>query len=71
MILKMFTQLIILVFIRIQPLSITGSILTEKKFNQLNGNFVTELNLANYAKGTYLIKIASDKGNFIRRVVVE
>jgi len=55
----------------IQTLSITGAILSEKKFDQVNGNFVTELNLANYAKGTYLIKIASDKGNFIRRVVVE
>ncbi len=55
----------------IQTMSITGAILSEKKFDNVNGNFVTEIDLSNYAKGTYLVKIISNKGNFIRRVVVE
>jgi len=55
----------------IQTLSITGAILAEKKFENVHGEFITELDLANYAKGSYLIKIISNRGNFIRRVVVE
>lgn len=57
--------------VTIQTMSITGALLSEKKFEKVNGEFVTELNLASYAKGTYLIKILSDRGNFIRRIVVE
>jgi hypothetical protein len=55
----------------IQTMSITGAILAEKKFNQVNGEFVTELDMSNYAKGSYMLKIISNKGNFTRKVVVE
>ena len=54
----------------IQTLSITGSLLSEKKFDKVHGDFVTELDLENYAKGTYLVKIVSNRGNFVRRIVV-
>jgi len=55
----------------IQTMSITGAILAEKKFDQVNGEFVTELDMSNYAKGSYMLKIISNKGNFTRKVVVE
>ncbi len=55
----------------IQTMSITGAILSENKFDQVHGDFVTELDMSNYAKGSYMIKIVSNKGNFIRKVVVE
>jgi hypothetical protein len=57
--------------LRIQTLSITGALLAEKKFDQVKGDFSTELDLSNYASGTYLIKFISDRGNFVRRIVVE
>ncbi|MBK7763398.1 MAG: T9SS type A sorting domain-containing protein [Bacteroidetes bacterium] len=57
--------------LNISILNITGTVLDQKQFDKIQGEFVTELNLTNYAKGTYLIKINSDKGNFVRRVVVE
>jgi hypothetical protein len=57
--------------IAIQTFSITGALLSEKKFENVLGEMVTELDMRNYAKGTYLVKITSSRGNFIRRVVVE
>lgn len=57
--------------ISIQTLNIAGAMLAEKKLSKVKGEFVTELDLSNYAKGTYLIKIVSEHGNYVRRVVVE
>lgn len=55
----------------ISIMSITGATLNQKHFSKVNGSFVTEFDLAKYAKGIYMIKIASDKGTFVRRAVVE
>jgi hypothetical protein len=52
-------------------LSVTGATLQEKSFSAGKGNFVTELDMSGFAKGTYMLKISSKQGNFVRRVVVE
>jgi len=57
--------------LQISILNIAGATLEEKQFDKVEGEFITELNLANYAKGTYMVKITSEQGSFIRRVVIE
>ncbi|MBP6625348.1 MAG: T9SS type A sorting domain-containing protein, partial [Chitinophagaceae bacterium] len=52
-------------------LAMTGTIIEEREIKADKGNFVTEFDMSKLAKGTYMIKIASNKGNFVRRVVVE
>lgn len=57
--------------LKMTVLAMTGTIIEEREMKADKGNFVTEFDMSKLAKGTYMIKIASNKGNFIRRVVVE
>lgn len=55
----------------ISILSLTGAVLSENEYKNINGNFVTELELGNFAKGTYFIQINSSKGKYVRKLIVE
>ena len=56
---------------KISILSLTGATLLEKQYNNINGNFVTEIDLGNFAKGTYFIQINSEKGKYVRKLIIE
>lgn len=57
--------------VNLSVITITGTEILSKNYNNIIGNQVAEINLANYAKGAYLIKIKTNKGSFVRKVVVE
>jgi hypothetical protein len=56
---------------KITILSLTGATLLEKQYKNINGNFVTEIDLSNFAKGTYFIQINADKGKYVRKLIIE
>lgn len=51
--------------------SLTGAEVAKKSYQNVNGNFSTTLNLTSLPKGIYTIKLASEKGNLVRRIVIE
>jgi hypothetical protein len=56
---------------KISILSLTGATLLEKQYSQINGNFVTEIDLGNFDKGTYFIQINAEKGKYVRKLIIE
>lgn len=56
---------------KISILSLTGATLLENEHKNINGNFVTEVDLTNFSKGTYFVQIYSSKGKYVRKLVVE
>ncbi|MBL7764937.1 MAG: T9SS type A sorting domain-containing protein [Chitinophagaceae bacterium] len=57
--------------VSIQVLNIAGSALFNKNCGAVTGEFVTELDLSGLSRGTYLVKISTDKGSFVRRLIIE
>ena len=50
--------------------SLTGQELQRSNYLNINGAFSTEINLSNYASGTYLLKIKTENGHYIRKIAV-
>jgi hypothetical protein len=57
--------------VQLSVLSITGAVLESRVINGVKGPMVEEFNLGAYAKGTYLIRLQTEKGSYVRRIVVE
>lgn len=57
------------VFTRIQILYLTGGIQQEVIFDK--GTHFHELNMANMVNGIYILKVESDKGTFLKKIIKE
>ncbi len=57
--------------VQLTILSITGAVLESRTINGLKGQAVEEFNMGSFAKGTYLIRLQTEKGSYVRRIVVE
>jgi desulfoferrodoxin (superoxide reductase-like protein) len=51
--------------------NLTGQELQHFNYRNIHGAFSAELNLSNFASGTYLIKIKTVNGLFIRKIAVQ
>lgn len=57
--------------INIQLVSLTGSIIHTTNYPNVMGSFITEMNIGQYAKGTYFIQINTEKGKYVRKLIIE
>ncbi|MEZ5045395.1 MAG: GEVED domain-containing protein [Chitinophagaceae bacterium] len=57
--------------VQIDVLSMTGAVVYKQNVAPVFGNKVLELPLANLAKGTYIVKLTTEKGNFIKKLTVQ
>lgn len=57
--------------IEISLLSITGSLIHKHSLGKTSGKHVEELPIGHLAKGSYLIKIDSEKGSLVRKLLVD
>jgi hypothetical protein len=57
--------------LKINVTNILGQELLSKSYTKVGNQFHTLLDLSNFAKGTYLIKISSDKGSSMQKVTLK
>jgi hypothetical protein len=55
----------------IQVYSITGAELYKQSYTNIDGQFNTTIDVSKLTKGIYTVKLVTDKGNLVRRIVVE
>jgi len=56
---------------RITVLNVQGQLIHTEKVDVSSDHNITQIDMSGFAKGTYLFKVASDKGVLVRRVVVQ
>ena len=54
-----------------QLVTLEGKMLINKKLNSKQGTVNEELDLSQYAKGVYLIKLSNNKGFIIERIILK
>jgi hypothetical protein len=57
--------------VKVEILSLNGLLLYTESINSVKGDFNRTINISEYAKGIYLLKLTSDRGTSVRKVVVE
>lgn len=57
--------------VKIELLSLNGLLLYTESLHAFKGDFNRVLDISQYAKGVYLLKLTSDKGTTVKKVVVE
>jgi hypothetical protein len=56
---------------RLLVMNMTGSTLLERDLGQVHGKMVSELSLGHLPAGTYLIRVQTEEGSYIRRLLLE
>lgn len=57
--------------VAVSVMNITGETLLKNQYGGVRGSFVTELLLGHLAKGTYLIKVQTQDGSYIRKLILQ
>ena len=56
---------------RVMLFNVQGQLLLTEKLNLSSGQHLMQLDLSPFNRGTYLIKLASEKGILVRRLIVD
>ena len=56
---------------RVTVFNVQGQLVHTEKVNISSDRNITQIDMSEFSKGTYLFKVASDKGTLVRRVIVQ
>jgi N-acetylneuraminic acid mutarotase len=56
--------------VKIEILTITGELISTKEYKNINASFAEQIDLSNYAKGIYLVKVRQAHAFYVRKVVI-
>ena len=57
--------------VKIELLSLQGAILHQDNLNYFKGQYTNTIDVSSYARGIYMLRIKSDKGTTVKKIVVQ